>query len=149
VWVLTGFAIALLSAIAFVWVEGHRRDPMLPLSFFRNRTFTSATLVGWLINIAYYGLIFVLSLYFQQIKGDTALKTGLVFLPMTAVVLIANCLRAAWPNGSACDSRCLLDKCCLQWAVSHCLEFRPSRPTWSVQCSCWRLEPGSELRFHL
>ena len=42
------------------------------------------------LNIAFYGLIFVLSLYFQQIKNYSALKTGLAFLPITAIVLIAN-----------------------------------------------------------
>ncbi|MDQ2804442.1 MAG: MFS transporter, partial [Pseudomonadota bacterium] len=45
--------------------------PMLPLAFFRDRTFSAASLVGLLINIAFYGLIFDLSLYFQQIRGYT------------------------------------------------------------------------------
>ena len=90
VWVLSGLGAFALSAAAFVWVEAKGRDPMLQLSFFSDRTFTSATLIGWLINVAYYGLIFVLSLFFQQIKNYGTLKTGLAFLPMTAVVLIAN-----------------------------------------------------------
>jgi len=63
---------------------------MLPLSFFHNRTFTAASLVGLLINLAFYGLIFVLSLYFQQIKKFTPLITGLAFMPMTVIVVAAN-----------------------------------------------------------
>jgi MFS transporter, DHA2 family, methylenomycin A resistance protein len=88
--VLAGFALSLLAAGTFVWVEHRHHHPMLPLSFLADSTFSSATLIGWLINIAYYGLIFVLSLYFQQIKNYTPLKTGLAFLPMTAIVLAAN-----------------------------------------------------------
>ena len=90
VWVLAGFAATLLCGAAFVWVEYKGRHPMLPLSFFKDRTFSSATVIGWLVNVAYYGLIFVLSLFFQEVKSYSALKTGLAFVPMTAIVLIAN-----------------------------------------------------------
>jgi MFS transporter, DHA2 family, methylenomycin A resistance protein len=87
---LGGLSVFLIAVIAFIWVEHKGCDPMLPLSFFRNRIFSAATLIGLLINVAFYGLIFVLSLYFQQVRHYTALKTGLAFLPMTAIVLIAN-----------------------------------------------------------
>ena len=48
------------------------------------RLFSLTSLVGLLANIAVYGLIFVLSLYFQQVNGRLALATGLAFLPMSA-----------------------------------------------------------------
>ncbi len=88
--ILAGFTLFALAAAAFVVVEARTQSPMLPLSAFRNRTFSAATLIGLLINVAFYGLIFVLSLFFQQIRNYTALQTGLAFLPMTAIVLIAN-----------------------------------------------------------
>lgn len=88
--VLTGLAFFVAAAAAFVIRETKAQSPMLPLSIFRNRIFSAATLIGLLINIAFYGLIFVFSLFFQQIKGYDALKTGLAFLPMTAVLLVTN-----------------------------------------------------------
>ena len=42
------------------------------------------------MNIAFYGLIFVLSLYFQTTRHLSPLQTGLAFAPATAVVLLAN-----------------------------------------------------------
>src|ERR1700691_2689407 len=63
---------------------------MLPLSLFHNKTFSATTFIGLLTNIAFYGLLFVLSLFFQQVRHYTALRAGLAFLPMTAVVLAAN-----------------------------------------------------------
>jgi MFS transporter, DHA2 family, methylenomycin A resistance protein len=89
-WIASGFVVAFIALIAFVLVEHKGRDPMLPLSVFKDRTFSASTSIGWLVNVAYYGLIFVLSLYFQEIRNYTALKTGLAFLPMTAIVLAAN-----------------------------------------------------------
>jgi MFS transporter, DHA2 family, methylenomycin A resistance protein len=52
--------------------------------------FALTSLVGLLVNIAYYGLIFVFSLYFQQINGWSPLSTGLAFVPMMGIVLPVN-----------------------------------------------------------
>lgn len=88
--VIAGFvASAILSAL-FVWREARAPQPMLPLSLFSHRMFAATSLVGLLVNVAIYGLIFVLSLYFQQVNGLSAFATGLAFVPMMAAVLPVN-----------------------------------------------------------
>jgi DHA2 family methylenomycin A resistance protein-like MFS transporter len=47
-----------------------------------------------LVNMAFYGLIFVLSLYFQRLNGLSPFATGMAFLPMMGAVLPANLLAA-------------------------------------------------------
>ncbi|BBO07549.1 MULTISPECIES: MFS transporter [Bradyrhizobium] len=76
----------------FIWRESRAAQPMLPLSLFGHRLFALTSLVGLLVNIAIYGLIFVLSLYFQRINGLSAWWTGLAFVPMMAAVLPVNLL---------------------------------------------------------
>jgi DHA2 family methylenomycin A resistance protein-like MFS transporter len=93
-WVLTGFVAFVVLAVLFIVQERRTRQPMLPLSLFHHRLFSLASLVGLLVNVAFYGLIFVLSLYFQQINGLSALATGLAFLPMMGAVLVVNLLTA-------------------------------------------------------
>jgi DHA2 family methylenomycin A resistance protein-like MFS transporter len=88
--VIAAFVAATLLAALFVWREQHTAQPMLPLSLFGNRMFALTSLVGLLVNIAIYGLIFVLSLYFQRINGLSAWQTGLAFVPMMAAVLPVN-----------------------------------------------------------
>jgi MFS transporter, DHA2 family, methylenomycin A resistance protein len=85
-----GFGLFLIAAAGFVVVEDRSRSPMLPLGVFGDRTFSAATLVGFIINVAFYGLIFVLSLFFQRTQKYSALETGLAFLPMTGAILPAN-----------------------------------------------------------
>ena len=92
VWVVTGFVAFAVFAALFVLQERHARQPMLPLSLFVHRMFALTSLVGLLVNIAFYGLIFVFSLYFQQINGWSAFATGLAFVPMMAAVLPVNLL---------------------------------------------------------
>lgn len=91
-WVLAAFAIFAVSAILFLLQEARTRQPMLPLSLFKHRMFSLTAAIGLLINIAFYGLIFVLSLYFQTVEKWSAFQTGLAFVPMMGIVLPANLL---------------------------------------------------------
>lgn len=90
--VIGAFVGAAVLAVLFVWRESRAAQPMLPLSLFGHRLFALTSLVGLLVNIAIYGLIFLLSLYFQRINGLSAWWTGLAFVPMMGVVLPVNLL---------------------------------------------------------
>lgn len=92
--VLAGYALAAVAATAFVVIEKRVRRPLLPLELFRLRVFRTATSIGLLVNVAFYGLIFVLSLYFQLVRGYGVLATGLAFAPTTVAVGVANLLAA-------------------------------------------------------
>jgi DHA2 family methylenomycin A resistance protein-like MFS transporter len=93
-YVLAGFGIAVIFAVAFVLQERRARQPMLPLTLFQNPLFSFSALVGLLVNVAFYGLIFLLSLYFQKINGLSPFMTGLAFLPMMGAVLPVNLIAA-------------------------------------------------------
>jgi DHA2 family methylenomycin A resistance protein-like MFS transporter len=90
--ILAGFALAAVAAVAFVLAERRSRAPMLPLGLFRATEFRSGTLVGLLINLGFYGQLFVMSLYFQDIRGYSALRTGLALLPEAALLVIGSTL---------------------------------------------------------
>jgi MFS transporter, DHA2 family, methylenomycin A resistance protein len=94
IWVLSGFGAFAVLATLFVWRERSTQQPMLPLSLFNHRMFALTSVVGLLMNVAFYGLIFVLSLYFQRINGLSPLAAGLAFLPMMGAVLPMNLLAA-------------------------------------------------------
>jgi len=93
--VIMGFVAASVIGLLFVWREARAPQPMLPLSLFRHRMFALTALVGLLFNIAFYGLIFVLSLYFQKVNGWSPFATGLAFVPMMGMVLPANLVTAS------------------------------------------------------
>jgi MFS transporter, DHA2 family, methylenomycin A resistance protein len=93
-WVLAGFGAFVILSALFLLQERRARQPMLPLSLFTHRMFALTSLVGLLVNIAFYGLIFLFSLYFQQINHWTPFATGLAFVPMMGAVLPVNLLAA-------------------------------------------------------
>lgn len=88
--VLAGFAVAAVGIGSFLVVESRQRQPLLPLQFFRVPSFSAAAAIGLCTNVAFYGLIFVLSLFFQETQGRSPLETGLAFLPITVAVVAAN-----------------------------------------------------------
>lgn len=61
---------------------------MLPLRFFRNRTFTAANLVSLFMYFGMFGAIFLLSQFLQTAQGYSPLQAGLRLLPWTGMPLI-------------------------------------------------------------
>lgn len=91
-WVLGGLVVSALAVAVFIRAEARTAQPMLPLSLFRHRPFVAPVSVGFLVNVCFYGLIFLFSLLFQEEQGMSALRAGLAFAPMTAAILAANLL---------------------------------------------------------
>ncbi|GAA5180055.1 MFS transporter [Rugosimonospora acidiphila] len=87
---LIGLLVAAVAGAAFLVTEARVGDPMVPLSLLRSRTTAICLTVGFAVNAAFYGVIFALSLFFQQVLGQSAIAAGVMFLPMTALVALAN-----------------------------------------------------------
>jgi EmrB/QacA subfamily drug resistance transporter len=86
--IVGSFVLAGVSLFAFVLLERHQRDPMLPLELFRNGTYTGANLVVLLVALAMFGVFFFLSLYMQNILGYSPVQAGAAFLPMTILIIL-------------------------------------------------------------
>jgi MFS transporter, DHA2 family, methylenomycin A resistance protein len=89
-WVVTAFVAFVALVALFLSTERRAAQPMLPLSLFKRQRFTMTSIVGLLVNIAFYGLIFVFSLYLQRQNHYSALETGLAFAPMMIAVFVTN-----------------------------------------------------------
>ncbi len=83
--VVIAFLVAAMALAAFLLAQARGRHPMVPLDLFRSRNVAVATAVGFAFMVGYFGLPFVMSLYLQQLRGQSALATGVAFLPMMLV----------------------------------------------------------------
>jgi MFS transporter, DHA2 family, methylenomycin A resistance protein len=75
---------AVAAGLGFWLAERRGRHPMLPLSFFAHRVRTAAIVSAGLMGFAFYGTLFVMSLYFQQVRGASPGWAGIALLPLTA-----------------------------------------------------------------
>ncbi|MGW4564129.1 MFS transporter [Streptomyces sp. NPDC004561] len=85
--VLSGVA-GLAAAVAFVQVERHRPDPMLPPDIFASRQFTAVNLVTLCVYGAFGGFFFLTALQLQVVAGYSPLAAGTALLPTTALMLL-------------------------------------------------------------
>jgi EmrB/QacA subfamily drug resistance transporter len=91
--VLVPLTLGLLLIAGFVFVEARVAvSPLVPLSIFRLAQLRTANLVVVLMYAALFSMFFFVTLYLQQVLGDSALQAGLSFLPVTLSVFAGSSL---------------------------------------------------------
>jgi EmrB/QacA subfamily drug resistance transporter len=83
---LAGFAVAAVMLAIFVRWERHVAQPMLDVDLFRNLRFTAASASVTISFFALFGFIFMVTQYFQFLKGYSPFSTGLRLLPVAISV---------------------------------------------------------------
>jgi EmrB/QacA subfamily drug resistance transporter len=83
---------ALLAAVLFIVVELRSSEPLIPLSMFRNRTFTLSVIASIATGVAMFGTSVFLSQYMQMARGATPTEAGLMTLPMIGGLLLTSIL---------------------------------------------------------
>lgn len=80
---LIWFAIGAAGLLMFGWVELFwSKHPLMDLRLFGNRVFLNASLLGYVSTVALFGAEFLMPIYLQALRGQTALQTGFILLPM-------------------------------------------------------------------
>jgi EmrB/QacA subfamily drug resistance transporter len=85
-----GFALAAAATAVFVAWERGRTHPMLDVSLFRNLRFSAASGSIMVIFFALAGFIFLITQYFQFLKGYAPLNTGVRILPVAICIAIGS-----------------------------------------------------------
>jgi MFS family permease len=86
-WSFAGFVVVLA---VFLVVETRSRTPMLNLRLFRNLSFTATNLVALIAQYAFLAVAIAQVLYFQRVRHESILETGLLMLPVTGAYLLVS-----------------------------------------------------------
>jgi EmrB/QacA subfamily drug resistance transporter len=87
-WLLIGLATLLFAAL--LWVERRASDPILPLTLFRDRLFSTASAHGILAGCAMFGSLSFIPLFVQSVLGTSATQAGITITPMILGWVIAS-----------------------------------------------------------
>src|SRR5207237_4953578 len=79
----------LVSLIAFLGFELTQQHPLVNVCLFAIPQFTNASVVGWVATVALFGAEFMLPLYLQNLRGLSAVDTGLMLLPQGLAIAVA------------------------------------------------------------
>ena len=86
---------AVLAALLFIVVELRSSEPLVPLTLFRDATFTLATIASIATGLAMFGTSVFLSQYMQMARGATPTEAGVMTIPMIAGLLLASVIVGA------------------------------------------------------
>ena len=89
-----GFALSALLLLVFVNVERRAAHPMLDVALFRDRRFSAASGAVTVTFFALFGFIFLITQYFQFVRGYGALSTGARILPVALSIAAASVVGA-------------------------------------------------------
>ena len=92
---LGGFALSAALLGAFVVVERRVAHPMLDITLFRDRRFSAASGAVTVTFFALFGFIFLITQYFQLVRGYGTLSTGARILPVALSIAVASVAGAA------------------------------------------------------
>lgn len=83
---LAGFAATAVLAAVFAMIERNAAHPMLDLSVFRTRAFSAASMSVTVAFFALFGFIFLVTQFFQFVRGYGPLATGVRILPVAGSI---------------------------------------------------------------
>ena len=92
--ILASFAGAGVLLLAFAAVETRVREPMLPFSHFRNRSFSAAQIGAFAISASFFAVFLYTTLYLQNVRGLSPVEAGLVYMPGTVIAFFVSAASA-------------------------------------------------------
>jgi EmrB/QacA subfamily drug resistance transporter len=84
------YAFIALVLVALIYVERRASEPIINLTFFKNRNFTLLMIIALLQGAAFLGSILYLTQFNQQVFGATPTSSGLMILPLMAGLVTAS-----------------------------------------------------------
>lgn len=84
--IVTLFIVSGASFLHFLVVEARSSSPMLQLHFFKDRIFSTANIVAFLLFFGMFGVLFFISLFLQDVQNLTPVEVGVRFLPATLTI---------------------------------------------------------------
>ncbi|HUZ09500.1 MAG TPA: MFS transporter [Acidimicrobiales bacterium] len=88
--IVTMGVLGVVLTVVFVRIERRAVEPVLPLALFRNRVFSAAAAIGFVIGFAMFGALTFVPQFFQVVKGLSPTASGLRLLPMMGGMLVAS-----------------------------------------------------------
>jgi EmrB/QacA subfamily drug resistance transporter len=88
--VIVSLVAAVVLLVSFGFIEVRSKQPLVPMRVLRSRDRTGAYLISLCVGTALFGMFFFLTLFVQNVWGYSPLKTGIAYLPLIGMVILAS-----------------------------------------------------------
>ncbi|MEM9103267.1 MAG: MFS transporter [Pseudomonadota bacterium] len=90
--IIIGLSVFVLSLAGFLVAEKQVKHAMIPLSLFKNKQTSMALTVSMILNLCFYGSLFALPFYFENVRHYSVLITGFALLPLPGLAVLGSYL---------------------------------------------------------
>jgi EmrB/QacA subfamily drug resistance transporter len=84
------YAVVAICTVIFIKIEKKAKEPILPLSFFKNRNYVTIVIIAALFGSAFMGSILYLTQFNQQVFGASPTASGLMLMPMIGGLVVSS-----------------------------------------------------------
>src|ERR1700720_363769 len=88
--IIVSLVAAVVLLVAFGFIEVRSKQPLVPMRVLRSRDRTGSYLISLCVGTSLFGMFFFLTLFVQNVWGYSALKTGIAYLPLIGMVIVAS-----------------------------------------------------------
>ncbi|HJY97830.1 MAG TPA: MFS transporter, partial [Streptosporangiaceae bacterium] len=88
--VIASLVAAVVLLVTFGFIEVRSKQALVPMRVLRSRDRTGSYLISLCVGTALFGMFFFLTLFVQNVWGYSALKTGIAYLPLIGMVIVAS-----------------------------------------------------------
>jgi EmrB/QacA subfamily drug resistance transporter len=95
-WTDTKVVVSLVAAVvllvSFAIIESRSKHALVPMRVLRSRDRTGSYLIMLCVGTALFGMFYFLTIFVQDVWGYSAIKTGVAYLPMVAMIMVGSAL---------------------------------------------------------
>ena len=88
--VIVSLVASAVLLVAFGFIEVRSKHALVPIRVVRDRNRSGAYLISLCVGTALFGMFFFLTIFVQEVWGYSPLKTGIAYLPLIAMVIVAS-----------------------------------------------------------
>jgi DHA2 family methylenomycin A resistance protein-like MFS transporter len=142
---LLSATLGIAAIVSFVMGERKTPHPLIPPRLAARAEFIGSAILGALFNLSFYGVLFALSLLLQDVKGESALRAGLSFLPLTGLIFVGSLIAPRISLRTSTNSVLYLGQTLLAGGLLLTIFTAPLAQAWPLAISLLPMGFGSGL----
>ena len=139
---LGGVVVGLLLVIAFVWHARRRDGALIDVRLFTRRAVGAAAFTMLFFGMAFFGSALLLPLYFQLVRGESALHAGLLLAAQGCGAMISMPIAARMTDKTGPGRIVLVGVSIVGLGMLSLTQIQSDTPLWLIECTLFALGLG-------
>jgi EmrB/QacA subfamily drug resistance transporter len=130
-----GVVVGLILVLGFLWHASRREGALIDVRLFQRRTVGAAALTTFFFGTAFFGTALLLPLYFQMVRGESALQAGLLLAAQGLGAMISMPIAARLTDKTGPGRIVLVGLSLAGLGMLSLTQIQSDTPMWLIECT--------------